>query len=226
MPNGRKGATSLRVSCGLLHNLTGGFPPPKPCRQRACCWLLIFLEKGPGTRPQSVQCRDRVSWLAKEAGFLFLTVSRDWVALSAWNFADLFAWPSPPVFSGLSDLPRFLAIISVPEVTSPYSCLWRVVTSLSELRQGHGEEPVPRQCLKAVLTSGKAGQATDIFIFYFPLNLVLGIFMFCIQITWREKKRKEKSVCSRTASQDALEGKFPFWVCCLKEFPRQADVNS
>lgn len=27
-------------------------------------------------------------------------------------------------------------------------------------------------------------------------------------------------------AKDASEGKFPFWVCCLKEFPMQADVNS
>lgn len=95
VPNVRRGASSLGVGCGLLHNSTGHFPAFKLCGQRTCCWLFISLEKGPETCPQSTQYWDRVSWLAEEAGFLFLTVSCDWVALSAWNFASLFPWPFP-----------------------------------------------------------------------------------------------------------------------------------
>lgn len=119
-----------------------------------------------------------------------------------------------------------------------------ITTSRVETRAR--EKLIPSQCLKAILISGKVGQATDIFIFHWSLSLPLGTFMFLYPDAQRfsvflvargiiqgsglaasdNLKVEGVAVYSRTASQDASEGKFPFWVCCLKEFPMQADVNS
>lgn len=94
------------------------------------------------------------------------------------------------------------------------------------------------------MTSHKHGQPLTFYIL-FSLKLPLSTFTFYVQmlegfflfpaahgavpgprLAASDSNSSKRKNSPQQTSQGALEGKFPFWVCCLKEFPMQADVNS
>lgn len=163
---------------------------------------------------------------------------------SVWS--DFLPWPCLNLPSPSSTFPAHLLrpdrcspILShyqgSPNGPSSHSCLWHTVTSPAELRQGHGEGDFLLSLLTKqpwLLTTMASHQH---FLSCAPQAFLRGPSLFTFKAfcfssrtgPWvaasKSSKRKNRP---QQNSQDALEGKFPFWVCCLQEFPMQADVNS